>query len=369
MRSNFIEFDETDILDMDIDTREFKEFCNNIDELDSLCIEQNDFVLEKVVDDASYLRNDIRKSMKNTYQTSRELGSAYARTTDAGAKLAGAGWSMIMKLCRLMSKVFSFVVDKIIKIPMYILKVSDKIASIPPKVINKIKGNIQLYITINDIHELFGNSLMYDLDRFLSAAYSVTKGKCFTSLFHNRGKLKVAKIIFGRNDAKLCRKMKHEYAKIKYLNFEKSTIDMSKKENVYKYFTTDKVVQFTTLAGIKFSGSYVEALQELIKCLEGRKKLFEEYAEMFSDKYNKSMYNDSFANLPGMAQISIQETLTMLSKVGGIIGKFIKYINVDLNTIYKAAEKMSRKGKEIPTMDKNKKEDFSDEPEDEADNE
>ena len=33
---------------------------------------------------------------------------------------------------------------------------------------------------------------MYDLDRFLSAAYSITKGECFTSLFHNRGKLKVA---------------------------------------------------------------------------------------------------------------------------------------------------------------------------------
>ena len=74
------------------------------------------------------------------------------------------------------------------------------------------------------------------------------------------------------------------------------------------------------------------------------------------------MYNDSFANLPGMAQISIQETFTMISKVGGIIGKFIKYINVDLNTIYKAAEKMSRKGKEIPTMNKkNKNEDYSDE--------
>lgn len=351
MKSNFISFDETDILNLSPDTEEFKEFCEDIEALDNLFPEKEDeFVLEKVHDDASRLRHDFRQSMKNTYKSTKDIAKAYNTATSAGGNLASAIWATMMKAIRLITKLFAFVTNKIAKIPLGIVKLIDRITDIPTNIINKIKGNIKLYITAEDIYDLYNKHLMLDLDRFIAEGHTVVKGQTFTSFFHKKGIPLV-----GQNDTKLCKRMQYNFNKIKYLDFQKTVIDLRDEKTINTYFSNQKTIQFKSLDGYEFHGSYLEALKMLIVTLNSRKREIADIGDLFSEKYTRSLSNDSFANLSGPAQNIIQETITMFSKISTVIAKIVKYTTEDIYTMTQAIDKLTKKDR-MPDVDNNKSE-------------
>ena len=223
------------------DTIQFKEYCENLDELGSII--DPEFYLEAVEHKKTGIKRELGKVTKNTIDTTRKMGSIYNDITDAGGGLIKGGVDVLGASIRLIVKIIKFFTDKIIKIPKMIVKVIDKIGQIPSDIKNKIKGNIKLYITINDIQDLYGQSLMNQLKTFISYASALSQGELWGTFFNPR-KVSNGLLNINMNDKKNIKDMQKIYNYIANLNFTESIINMSSMDVVNAYFGDSKSVKF-----------------------------------------------------------------------------------------------------------------------------
>lgn len=321
--------------------KDFKEFCESIDQLETLV--NPEMYLEAVEDATPNLRRTFKGVHKNTMDTTRDIYHAYGNVVDGNAKLIKSTWDLVMRSIQLITRIIGFILGKISAIPKGILKAAETIANIPETVLNKIKGNIQLYITADDLENLYNQTLIHRIDTFISTANSLSQGELWGTFLSRQAKVVGGKVYASQNDIKACKQLEKIYEHIKYLEFTPTNIEMKDIKARNMYFGNSKSVKFTDLKGVKFQGTYYEALIKLTKDIESRREDLKKVHEALGQKYNQTQLNQTFGKLSRGDQYRITDTIRMMSKVVSIVGNITKYIMIDMQTITKSTDKMLKK--------------------------
>lgn len=338
-----------EVMALAVGTDEFREFCDNLDMLDALYAD--DPFTEAVKDPSVERKKTGGKILKNTVKTTKDVASVYGSVTDAGGAILKTAWDIFFGALKLIIKIIAFVLNKIAIISKAIASVASKVAAIPGDIRNKIRGNIKLYITYDDVETLYNQSLLRNLDEFIVLAEQLSTGSTWSTFF-NRRKIRDDdgnghEFTINANDVGICKKMRGLYSHVKSIEFEETVVEMSKDEVRKIYFSGEKSLTFTDLRGNQHQGTYYDALSQLLTDLQKRSKGLGAIQKLLGQKYDESMMNKQFVSLPKPAQNLITETIQMVSKIVNIVGNIIKYVTQDLNTIQKSAEKIlaSKKSK------------------------
>ena len=326
---------------------EFREFSNIMTELSF--ITDNHFYLEAAKDTTINMRKKLFGDMnKNTIEVTRDIVGAYDNITTANANLIKSGWDLIMRSVNLMTRALGFVINKISTIPKFILKTADRVADIPGEVKAKIKGNIALYITAQDIGAIYNQLLIRRLIDYIALITKLTRGDYWATMLNRRLEdkddvnisIKPTKLKIGTSDMDLFNKMDDEFEHLKNTEFKPTIIQMKDESTINIYFGNDKSITFTDHHGDKQECSYYEALTMLIKDLEKSKEDLKNVQKEVSNKMKRTEANQNYAGLSNWQKVRINTNISQISKVSTIIGNVIKYIMTDLDTINKSVDKI-----------------------------
>lgn len=332
---NIIKLDDVEAtIGFDTSSIAFKEFCSDLDELG--CITDSDLYLEAVRSNDQSLRNFGNSVRKNTYDTTMDVAKIYGNVIDGNASVIKGMWDLMMRALQLAVRAISFILRKISYIPYAIIRLGNKVADMPDDIRTKIRGNIKLYITIPDIQNLYNNQLLSKLTTFIALATRLSQGEMWRTFISKINSSN--KILVGENDMKTCKEMRRIYDQIKLLEFNPSTIEMKDKGVFDAYLGAIKAVDFTDLTGKRHNSTYYEALTTLLKDIESQKQNMENIQKSIGEKYNKTQINTNFSKLHHTQQVLVRDSILMVSKLIGIIGNIIRYINIDINTLSNAAD-------------------------------
>lgn len=334
------------------DSDSFKEFSYNLSILDRLYV---DPLMEEVIDHENTFKRKASNIIKNTKDTTTGVVKVYDQVTDANANLIKSTWDLIMKGIGLLTKITTFIVNQIAKIPKFIINVLNKVMKLPSNIRNKIQGNIELYITANDIENLYNQSLLSRIDSFIHYAEELSKGQMWNAVFGAHIKLKDGfPIKWNSNDITCCKEMKKIYKNLVNMEFTQTTIYMNNQSVINTYFGNDESITYVW-NGRSHTSNYYNALVDLIKNLDSQKDSIKKIQESINIKLNESYANSNFVNLTPKAQAYIKEAIQEIAKVTGIIGNFIKYITHDMKTISDTADAIINKStKTAKKLSKNK---------------
>lgn len=334
-----------------VNSKEFKEFSNSLDYLDTLFSES--LITEKVNDTTPNAGKFFGAVKKNTVDTTKDVVKVYGNVVSGNANVIKATWDLAVKSIGFISKVLKYVLNKVADVPKMILKLGAKISDLSLDLRAKISGNITLHVTAPDIELIYNHHLMRRLVAYVGYASSLSKGDFWSTLTHRRKaesdgkgvKDKIHDLVVSENDIKTCKKMSAEFAHIKNTEFRRTIVDLRDKTNVNIYFGAEKMIKFTDIYGKKYEASYTEALSKIIEDLEAKRSEIETLHQAIGEKLHTTEVNQAYNHLSGHAKYILTNTILEISKVSGIIGNFIKYILLDISTINENLDKIIGIGK------------------------
>lgn len=337
-------------------TIEFDKFCENLDDIGSLL--DDSLYLEDVENLGPKGRRTRQKIAKNTIDTTKGAVKLYDDVTDIGGIGIKSGWDLMMKLVSLAVSILNFIVKNIVRIPQLIIRLIDMIQSIPENVRDLIRGNIKLYITVNDIELLYNQGLYGSIDAFINQCEILSRGAMWTKLMQKIGNVvrpgEWGKAESFSNDMNTCKEMKKLYNKFRAVNFKQVTIDMNNPNMVDLYFGNKKI-EIHDLHGKTRQFTYYEALEQLVTDINNRKNTLLKLQTDLGEKFAKSQDNQTFATLSPRSRQTVIDTIQMVSKVAEIIGNMTKCIMSDITTIQKTTEQILKRQKELESGHAGKK--------------
>ena len=344
-------------IDYNLHTQEFKEFCSN---LNSLGVITNPRLYIESMEDhnKSFIaKMKDKKILSNARKTTGDVKKAYDDVTDGGGSLIRAVWDMSMKGIQLASKIIKFILINLAKIPKMIVSIVKTIGRIPQNVRNKIRGNISLYITVNDVNSLY-KTLIPVIDTFLDNADEVCKGTMWGTFFNRRpaGSKIPSKYILTENDMAYHKKMKSAYEKLKLIEFKETIVKLEDPNVVNIYFGGTKSIKYKNASGNVVESTYYDALAAVLNEFQEQSEFLKSVQTDIGEKFDKSQMNQAFARLDTSAQQTVGDTIQMISKVINIIGNLLRYTIIDMKTIRNSADKIL--SKENITKVKNESVDF-----------
>lgn len=327
-----------------IGIKEFNEFRSIMNMLDYYGTPHS-ILYEAVMDPGNAAKQGTRMAIRNTISTTSDVINAYDKTTTANANVLKATWDFIMKMVNLVVKGITKIMNTLANIPQMLSSTIDWVSGIPQKVRVKIRGDITLYITIEDINVLYNQSLLAYIVDIIGMISLVSQGDTWQKLFGKKKKVVDDK---GRkskiNEHQLLRDINKLAAKIISIKFEPTVVKMNNEQVVNTYFSNSaKVVKFKDLSGTQHNDTYYEALTTLVKDITSKKKELMDVQSAMGVKIQDSRENNNFAQLDAMTRNLITDTFQTLSKVVSVVGNILRYVVTDVNTITKAAKKVRKK--------------------------
>lgn len=331
-----------------INSSEYDEFCtlleaiNYMTDMDSI----DPVYLEASHVQGSIARNaasTIKNTVKNTYRTTAGIADSYDKITTAGGNMITSGWNVVDAVIKMIVRLTSFIMKYLSKIPDMVAKVLRFITDLPSDIYNKIKGNIKLYITVDDISLLYRERLMTKLNGFLSTAQKLAQGNSWNYVKGTKI-VKGIKKIFTPTDDQVCKQIMAYYREIGKVTFDQTTIDMSNRGNVVTYLAAKKEITFYDDRGEEFTGNYFQCINKLAKDLMNRQQEIKATYDMLTAKYNSSQASLNYAELDKKEQEQIVSTMNAIASMIGVVGNIVKYVMSDMNTIYKNLNGIRAKG-------------------------
>lgn len=345
----------------------FREFCSDLDELDSLF--DSTMYLEAVTQGSYGWRKDAGKVYSNTMDTIKTTSDIYRYTTDAGGGILAALWKLGTSACKLVARAARWIFFNIDKIPLFFAKVIDGIAEIPANIKNKIRGNIKLYITADDIVHMYSipganrndTALFARLERIINELKELRKGDMWTTYWTNKTKPEDFFHKFGEDfldnkskhstDMSKIKSVAEEFRYIKNVKFDKTVVDMNNPDIVDIYFGSAKKISYVDPRGVRKQGSYLESLKNLLDYIADCKEEINDLSKDIGNKFVQTETNMEFAKMGKHAQNTVVNFMQTISKLIDIMGNITRYAMDDVKTIeksvnqMKAAATMSKGGK------------------------
>lgn len=311
----------------------FRELNETLDMLNE--INSTDFVLDEAVHDTQVgMKKRMNNAIANTADTTKMAGDIMGAAIDVKAAEYKAGVSIVAKISGLIAKAAYKLIELLDNSIKRLSKLSASIKEIPGTIITKVQGDINIYITAGDIATLYNESVIMKLDKAMAIIADLSKGDTWK-----------ASIIFKRpfisDDIKKAKNLHNILGNVEQIAVTPSKIDMKDSANIDMYLSVASKIEFTDLKGNRFSGNYYQALHQLLTDLNERNNTLEDLRKTFGEKYNASQANSNYANLSSSDQRIITEAVQDVSRAVSMTATIIKYVTADINTISKAATKIT----------------------------
>ena len=328
----------------DPNEKDFKEFCSN---LNSLGLITNPRLYLEVMENHNKSFIDTMTPsipFKQTGKSVKDMHKAYNDVTSGGGTLIRAVWDMSMKALQLSTKIIKFILLNLAKVVKMIIGLAQSIGRIPENVKNKIRGNISLYITVNDVNTLH-KVLIPVIDNFLDSSFEVSKGNMWGTFFSRRpiGNGAVTKYVLTENDMSYYRKMKSAYEKLKLIEFKGTVVKLENQNIVDIYFGSTKSIRYKDVNGNTILSTFYDALVAIFKEFQPHDAFLKKVQADIGEKLDRSQMNQSFSRLSESAQKIVGETIQMISKGINIIGNLIRYVMTDIKTLRNSADKILKR--------------------------
>lgn len=327
------------------DTESYHEFVLAINSINDLYNETNELILEEYIEPGKKLKNTGKNIVTNTIDTTKKMASTYDNTTTALGNKYKAEFDLVYTLIHSASKVFNFILNTFSKLMNFINKYLQKLLNLPDNIKNKIKGNIKLYITKDDLEVIYNKGILQNIQSFLSYALELSQGETWRIAgLRQQVKNKITGKEFSLNDdAEYIKNMTKSFNYISKVKFTQSVIEMKNADLVDIYFSKKKILEVSDFevkdGNISYKGkvslSYAEGLNFIVQKLFERRDTLKLINEAMNQKISKSEANSSFTKLNDRQRKTVMESIKMISKTTAIIGEMIKNITSDINTIQK----------------------------------
>ncbi len=302
---------------------------------------EDEFYLEARINNTRDILGKIGNAMDNTLDTTGKILGAYDDVTDGGGKLLKATADLIFAAIRIITRVAKFILTSIAIVPITIAKAITALGELPANIRNKIRGNIKLYVTAEDL-EFFHNTLFKDLEAFMSLVKDMGRGDMWGTFWDGD---KNDDEIRARNDMQLYAKIEGFFNRID-ISFKQTYIELRDPRMREIYFGNKDELKIVDGRGNIIRTTYLKALEELIVKLKTLSPQVKEVQQVFNDKVSRTEVNGKLARLRVANQLKIRKAIQMISRVTVLIGKFIEYVNRDAMTITNSAAKVAERFKD-----------------------
>lgn len=321
----------------------FTEFCNDISTLDNIWL--NAPYVEAVENTEKRLNDKAKDIKNNTLQTTRKAAGVYKVATDIGGMVYSTEFNLVTSSLDLISKLCRFIIKAVVFIPNLIAKLISRLSQLPDTVKTKIRGDIQLYITVNDIGMVYNNSLLNNIDTFVGKLDLLSQGDTWGTFLRRRHAVKDDGKDVSVDDVKICKEMEAAYKAIQHIEFSKTIVAMNDQNVINTYFGNSPILQFSDLRGVTHKTSYYQALTQLAKDLKTISDKLNSSRERLTGKYDRTQLNQEFHRLSLSKQRIIRQSIEMTSKCTTVISNIVKYVMTDINTIKKSVDRIASAGR------------------------
>jgi len=295
--------------------------------------------LEDIKSPGDHGKDRLADAIENTKDTTKKAAQIYDDTTDAGGAIMKSSYDLSTSILHVVAKALKFISKHLSAIPAMAARMINKSMKIPSDVLNKIRGNIQLFITVDDVVNFYNNHLGKLLN-FIDLAKYISSGDKWGTMFNKDD---------GRDDMKTFNQMKSIYNHFGMLRFEKTTIEMRDRVIVDAYFSSESKIKFVDpVSNTRQEKSYLDALSAIAKTLKDREKDLDVVEKLVAEKISESRTNNSFAKLTATQREKIMFIVKMFAKIFSVIGRFISCGIYDLKTIDSNMDKILNKSGVTP---------------------
>lgn len=337
------------------ESKSFHEFCSDLDELSSLF--DDDIYMEAMTTKKQGIDKTASMVYKNTIDSTKAAGNVYRYATDAGGGFLAATWKLVTSAAMLIARAAKWIFLNIDKVILSVANIVDAISNIPANIKNKVKGNIKLYITAQDISNIYSMnvggdnaSIMGRLNEIIQDLQQLTQGEMWTTYFSNKESVKDFFKFFNddfinektknKTDMKIIKKIIKEYDYIKRVSFSQTVIDMNRPEIVELYFGVSNKIKFRNFKNQDQELTYIEALYDILDHISIYKDTMKRLQDAMGDKFVTSTNNESFSNMGKNAQSMVTKLFQTIAKTVEILGNLTRYTMSDIKTIEKSANQM-----------------------------
>lgn len=261
-------------------------------------------------------------------------GNAYNKITDAGAGALGLAWKAISTIITAIANVLAWFFNSITNIGKAIENISHRARVNSSKVAASNVNKISLYITSDSIQELYNDTIFSRIDQYVTKAAQAARGDKW-SVPDIKHLLKSAVNIDTKitSDLKFLDELDRLYNEFQSLQFEPTVINLKDNNAINMYFAANQNITFTDLKGSSFRGNYYQCLHKMLLDLQNAIKKVQVVENQLQAKYKSNIDNDNFGKLKNKYQVRIQKGISNIGKTTAILGKLVKCINTDINTI------------------------------------
>ena len=294
----------------------------------------DEFVLEARVDMKKDINKTLDNAVKNTTDTTKQTLQAYDDTTTGLGRVLKGVADVFLAMIRLISKCINFISSIFASQINQIVKIINFIMNIPADVRNLLRGNINLYITTEDL-EFFHQTFFMNVKAYISQLKSLIEGKGWiTKVFGDQSSMS--------NDVSAFGKLQKYYKRIN-IEFVKTNIDMSKSAFQEAYFSSDYKINIVDAQGKFVVVSYGEALKALMEKIHSFIPDLEDIKKRYNERLDKSDINSQLAKLSVSKQDKVRQIAVMTAMVVKSLMKILKYAQHDIGVINSANKRIQEK--------------------------
>lgn len=323
-----------DQFEMEIELRSnvYREFCESLDFMSSLLDES--VILEAVVDPGTEKKKGKKQALGRTAEGIKNTGNVYNNIITANGNVIYAGNKVIGKIIFSMTKVISFISDMLVKLINGIGTIIKLPVTANKALINKIQGNITLYIRAEDIRDIYTTHLLIRLNNLLQLAIDFSQGDTWDGFTGVKNMRIIRKFNPSETDKKIADKINLEYHKINNIEFKKTTIRIKDDEVRNTYFDIDtKSIKFMDLNNKRHEESYYGAMNTLLNDLNSMNTWLKQINSNVCEKFTRGQDSGEFAKLNNKTQTYIIDTVKNIGGTVTIIGNIVKYASADIKSI------------------------------------
>lgn len=309
---------------------ELREFNQALSFMESLNF-NDEFYLEEVSDKDTDWAKRKRKAERNTADSIKKTGEVYGAAIDIKGAEYKAGFNIIHGIAMAVATVAKGILKIFTVVFNAIKKLAMRIAHIPREIANKITGDIELYITLEDFNLLYNESVMAKLGTAMSYITALTKNSDVWKSYK-----------FRNDDIRTLNKLHAIVINLESIEFKPTVIKMNKKENVDMYILGETKLQFNNLKGQSFSGNYFDALMILMDDLKKHSDALQELVSIYGNKYSNTQQNSNFAELSVKDQNKVTQGMRDINTIIAIVGNISKYVMHDIDAISKATDNIDK---------------------------
>lgn len=295
----------------------------------------DEFMLEARVNPSGDFLKQMDSALANSAELTKKVLTSYDDTTTGLGRVFKSVANVVIGMANIIARCITFIFNIAANILSAIGTAIEWIQNLPDNIRNKIRGNINLYITANDL-EFFHQTLFPDIKGFIGLAKSLTEGNVWGTFWNPD------KDNDNRNDMEIDKKMRQFFKRIN-VDFVKSLIDLSLEANRNAYFGNGANISYADAKGDSVTTNYPEALKNLIEKIQSLFPELKEIRKAFNEKLSRTEVNGKLAELPVKKQLMIRSNVIMIAEVAKIISKFMGYANKDLGVIISAMKRIRRK--------------------------